>query len=358
MQPIKTKQLLAGVFALSMLISCQSNEEQKHAVGKREFKEDISVVVTSKAKRGTFYKEFENNGKLAALQNATLQFEQTGEIEAIYVRNGDKVAKGDVLAVIEKSQQKYSYDKSLRNKEKCSLALEEALFNQGYSLDDSASVPKNTMKMALIRSGYQDAVNDAALARQNLIETKVIAPFSGTIADLEAKPFNQTSNYKSCCSLIDNSQFEVSFPVLEAEMAQLEKGMEVQIIPFAFEKDTFIGQLKEINPKVEENGMVNVKALVSNRKDKLTEGMNVKVMVRKPLGNRVYIPKEAVTLRQERNVVFVQHNDTAYWRYVDVGETNSQYSVLNRGIKPGEEVIIEGHFNLAHLAPVQVIKRK
>jgi RND family efflux transporter MFP subunit len=358
-QKVKYTQLLYCFGIIPMLISCNDgNKRQEYAVGKREHTEDVNVVVTSKATRGTFYKEFENNGKLAACQSAVLNFEQTGKIVSVNVNNGDHVDKGEVLATIEDSQQKYSYEKALRNKEKCYLALEEALLNQGYSIRDSALVPPNAMKMALIRSGYQDAVNDADLARQNLDETKVIAPFSGIVADLDAKAFNETSSYKHCCTLINNREFEVSFPMLEVEMAQIEKGMNVEIVPFAFETDTLSGTLSGINPKVEENGMVEVKAQVANKNGILAEGMNVKVMVRKPLGNKVYVPKEAVTLRQERNVVFVEQNDTAYWRYVNVGETNSKYTVINENINPGEDVIIEGNFNLAHLSPVQVIQKK
>lgn len=352
-------QLLSLFWGFSMLISCSSKEEQqKYQVGKRDHTEDVNVVVTSKAKQGTFYKEFENNGKLAACQCAVLNFEQAGKIISVHVRNGDHVTKGDIVAIIEDSQQTYSYEKAMRNREKCYLALEEALLNQGYSINDSASVPANTMKMALIRSGYQDAVNEVDMARQNLNETKVVAPFSGIVADLEAKAFNETSSYKYCCTLIDDNEFEVSFPMLEAEMAQIEKGMTVEIVPFAFETDTFAGTLSGINPKVGENGMVEVKAEVANKKGMLAEGMNVKVMVRKPLGNKIFVPKEAVTLRQERNVVFVEKNDTAYWRYVDIGETNSSFTVISENISPEEDVIIEGNFNLAHLSPVQVIQEK
>ncbi len=358
-QIIKTGKFLIGLWCLSILGACNSGTgQQKYMVGKRAQTEDIDVVVISKAKQGTFYKEFENNGKLEALQSVTLNFEQSGRIVSINVHNGDPVEKGKVLASVEDSQQKYNYEKALRNQERCYLSLEEALLNQGYSLKDSASVPANTMKMALVRSGYQDAVNEVELARQKLKETRVTAPFPGIVADLEAKAYNEASSYKHCCTVIDNSTFEVSFPMLEAEMAQVEKGMEVEVIPFAFETDTFVGVLSEINPKVADNGMVEVKAVVANKKNRLTEGMNVKVMVRKPVGNEIFVPKEAVTLRQERNVVFVERNDTAYWRYVDVGETNSKYTVIDSNIKPGENVIIEGHFNLAHLSPVQVIQKK
>lgn len=183
LKTIKFATLFVGLLGVSLLTGCSSGEaKQAHAAGKREHTEEVNVVVTSKARQGIFYKEFENNGRLTARQGAVLNFEQSGKIVAVNVSNGDRVEQGDVLAVIEDSQQKYSYEKALRNKEKCYLALEEALLNQGHSINDSASVPSATMKMALIRSGYQDAINEVMLAKQNLDETKVVAPFAGVVA--------------------------------------------------------------------------------------------------------------------------------------------------------------------------------
>ncbi|MBN2166682.1 MAG: efflux RND transporter periplasmic adaptor subunit [Marinilabiliaceae bacterium] len=351
---------LSGVLLSGCLIltSCQSAQENNFQTGKRAFTDDVNVVVTSFAKRETFYKEFENNGALKSNQRAQLSFGESGKVVKVNATNGQLVHKGDVLVQIEDVVQRFNYEKACRNVDRCKLSFEESLINQGYTLKDSAIVPENVMKMALIRSGYQDAINDRYMANHRLKETKVIAPFDGVIADLEAKPDNETSLYKYCCTLIDNSTFEVSFPMLESEISQLQPGMKVEVIPFAFTNDTLIGKLSEINPKVEDNGMVNVKALVINKNGKLVDGMNVKVMVKKEMGKSICVPKEAVTLRQERNVVFVAHNDTAYWRYVDVGETNSTYSEITNGIGEGEQVVIEGNFNLAHLSPIQVINSK
>jgi membrane fusion protein, multidrug efflux system len=344
-----------GIIVLIILFSCKPQNEENFNSGKREHTNDIDVVVTSKAEKGTFYKEFENNGTLEARQKAILHFEETGNIVSVNVMNGQWVKKGTVLAKVEDTQQRFNYEKACRALDRSRLSLEESLINQGYSLTDSAHIPENIMQIALTRSGYPDAANEKVMAAHRLKQTEVIAPFDGIIADLNARPVNETAIYKSFCTLINNREFEVSFPILEAEMAELETGMVVEITPFAFEKDTLYGNLSEINPKVAENGMVETKALVKNTNNKLVEGMNVKILVKKPLGKKIFIPKEAVTLRQERNVVFVYQSDTAYWHYVDVGETNSRYTVINNGIDEGDEVIVEGHFNLSHLAPVKVI---
>jgi len=104
---------------------------------------------------------------------------------------------------------------------------------------------------------------------------------------------------------------------------------------------------------VNDAGMVLATAVVPNNSGRITEGMNVKVIVRDAVPNQLVVPKSAVTLRQERKVVFVCKNDTAHWRYVNVNEENSQFCTLKgEDIKPGEEVIVDGNFNLSHLAPV------
>lgn len=347
--------LISGLLLMS---GCQTSEENKFKTGKRTFTDDVNVVVTSVAHKKPFYKEFLNNGTLTSSQRAQLNFGEAGKIVKVNASNGQYVSKGEVIAQVEDVTQCFNYERACRNVEKCKLSFEESLINQGYTIKDSAQVPENIMKMALIRSGYQDALNDKYIAAYKLEETKIIAPFNGIIADLEVKPNNETSLYKFCCTLINNTVFEVTFPMMESEISQLKTGMKVEVVPFAFSEDTIIGKLSEINPKVEENGMVNVKAIVSNKGKRLVDGMNVKVMVKKDLGTNLCVPKEAVTLRQERNVVFVAQNDTAYWRYVDVGETNSTYSVIKGGINDGEQVVIEGNFNLAHLSPIKVIKQQ
>ena len=320
--------------------------------------DDYYIVSTCKAQSGMFYLEFENNGNLKAQEQATLHYQQKGIILEVNVINGQSVKKGEVLSRIDNKQQKINYESSIRGVEYSRLSLEENLINQGYTLQDSFKIPDQIMKIALIRSGYLDAINKKELAERNLLNCSVIAPFDGIIANLEAKPFNETTSFNSFCTIINNNLFEVSFQVLETELTNIEKGMQIEISPFSIESDVYVGEISEINPKVEKNGMVKVKALVENTSGILLEGMNVKIRIKKVLGQRVFVPKEAITLRQERNVVFVCDNDTARWRYVDVGETNSKYIVIKNNINEGEEVVVEGNFNLAHLSPLKVIEQR
>lgn len=347
------KRFFFFFFFIAAISSCNSKADQQKNFGRMNRFEDQNIVATGFAREGTFYREFESNGKLEAVRRAVLQYELDEEILSVNVKNGQRVAKGQVLSVLDETNLRYNYERACRTVHKSRLGLEDALIGMGYQLEDSMSVPEHIMEIALIRSGYTDAVSEKELALIRLNKTKLKAPFSGIVADLEAKPYNKPGQYKIFCTLLDDSSFEVEFPVLENEAAQLREGMPVVIIPYAFENDTLTGWLSAINPTVNEAGMVLATAAVLNKTGKLTDGMNVKVIVRDAVPNQVIIPKSAVTLRQERKVVFVCKNDTAHWRYVTIGEENSQFcTVSGNQINPGEEVVVDGNFNLSHLAPV------
>lgn len=338
---------------LTFLCSCNTKEDKSQMFSRMNRFEDKNIVVTAVARKGIFYREFESNGKLESARRSSLSYELDEQIESVDVKNGQRISKGQVISTLDDTRQRHAYEKICRNLDKARLSLEDALINMGYQLKDSLSIPPNILKVAMIRSGYQDAFGEKKMAVIQLAKTKICAPFGGVVADLKAKPYNKSGQYKALCTLIDDKEFEVAFPVLENEAFQLKPGMNVAIIPYAFDRDTITGVLAEVNPKVDKTGMVLAKATIRNSTGKLSDGMNVKVIVRDALPNKLIIPKSAVTFRQERKVVFVCKNDTAIWRYVNVEAENSRYCVIRGNkIKPGEEVITDGNFNLAHMVPV------
>ena len=63
---------------------------------------------------------------------------------------------------------------------------------------------------------------------------------------------------------------EVEFPVIESEYSFINKGMPVGIIPFINDSTLINGRITQINPQVDENGMVKVKA-----EFRITEGLSM-----------------------------------------------------------------------------------
>lgn len=106
------------------------------------------------------------------------------------------------------------------------------------------------------------------------------------------KEYNQSSAYKEVCSVIDDATMEIVFNVLETEIAHLKAGMEVEITPYANDKVTLKGTVTEVNPKIDENGMVKVRATTDNPEAVLVDGMNVSILAKRQIADKLIVPKQ------------------------------------------------------------------
>ena len=86
--------------------------------------------------------------------------------------------------------------------------------------------------------------------------------------------------------------------------------------------------------------------------------MNVKVSIKETIINQLVVPKQAVVLRQNHEVLFRYTKGSAYWTYINVlYENENQYSVEaveGATLEPGDTVIISNNLNLAHESEVEI----
>ena len=238
--------------------------------------------------------------------------------------------------------------------------LKDVLIGQGYTSEDFSKVPVETMRLAKVKSGYEQSRSQYELVKRETEHATLVAPFDGIVANLFSKPYNLANTSEVFCTVIDTRGMEADFTVLENELAFIKTGDKVMITPYAG-GDSFEGSVSEINPLVDSNGMVKVKAVV-NGQGKLFSGMNVRVSVRRSLGQQLVIPKTAVVLRSGKQVVFTLQEGKAMWNYVHTGlENATEYVVsdksqkgIEEGLLEGDTIIVTGNLNLAHEAAVNV----
>lgn len=319
------------------------------------FKQAIAekpVVEIKDLKKEVFYQERISNGKLFAKRKAELRFPINEILERIYVKNGDRVQKGTLLASLDHFTYKNQLERSKISFEKAKVDLQDVLIGQGFNTDNWSDVPPATLKMSKIKSGYENALFDLESAQRSYDNTFLKAPFPGIICSLKAKERNLPGN-EPFCILVDNSSFEAEFYVLESEFALVGKGQKVSVSPFSRVEEMYTGVITEVNPLIDENGLATVKAQVSNGQNKLCEGMNVRVLIKKAVPDCLVVPKQAVVMRLGKEVMFTYLNGLAKWHYVKTMDENStSYVVTGEDIKAGDKVIVSGNLNLGSDAEV------
>lgn len=318
---------------------------------------ESNEVTVKVLKRGTFEHELVSNGKVTAGAMADLRFETAGVVMHIHVKNGDYVHKGQKLAELDKFRLKNKTAQAKDALEKAGLELQDVLIGQGYPVGDTSKVPDDIMKLARVKSGYDQSLAQYELAAYEEEHATLVAPFDGVVANLFSKPFNEVNTSEAFCSIIGTQGMEVDFTVLESELPLIKNGDKVIIVPYSDAGSRREGRITQINPLVDDKGMVKVKATV-NGKGRLFSGMNVRVNVHRSLDGQLVIPKSAVVLRSGKQVVFTLKDGKAQWNYVQTGLENAEsYSMADDALKEGDTVIVTGNVNLAHEAPVKVVDR-
>lgn len=346
------------ILFLAGMVACSGEKKEDNAQ-----EESVETVLPDEANEVTimtlattdFNHELVSNGKLSAHHFVDLKFESAEPVATIYVKNGDRVTKGQKLAELSLFRLNNKLAQTKSSLDNAKLELQDVLIGQGYKWEDSARVPAATMQLAKVKSGYNQALAQHQLADYELKNAVLIAPFDGVVANLFSKQYNTASTAETFCSIIDNRSLEADFTVLESELPLIKSGDRVEVAPFAIPDVKTVGRISEINPLVNADGMVKVKAAVGDN-GKLFEGMNVRVSIHRSLGKQLVVPKEAVVLRSGKQVVFTLTDNKAYWNYVHTGlENASSYTIVD-GLKEGDIVITSGNINLAHEAPVKVIE--
>lgn len=342
------------ILAASVLTACgnRGGALKGDDGGRLHYINEENRVTVMTLKRTAFPVQILSNGRLSAGRKAALSFHTTGNVSYLHGGNGTRVAKGEVIAKIDRPDFEIALESAEIALDKARLDYLDRLAGLGYSAKDTADIPADVKAMAKMRSGYTAAQNALTRARYDMDGVVLKAPFPGVLADISTKLYDSAPT-GALCSLIDDSAMDVTFTVMESDYARISIGMDIRVIPFADASSEYRGKVTRINPVVGVNSLISVEGSIPGRSG-LFDGMNVHVIVEKTLPDRLVVPKEAVVIRDNMNVLFTYSDDgVAHWVYVNILNANSEsYSVeanSSRGavLSEGDRVITSGNLNLA-----------
>ncbi|MEI6866769.1 efflux RND transporter periplasmic adaptor subunit [Flavicella sp.] len=348
------------LICISTLINCTKPKEDKESlIIKKEYLPDKNEVKILVLEKGIFKKELVSNGRLVALEKSELKFKVSEKLTNIYVKNGSYVRKGQLLASIDAITFQQKVTKAEIDLKQATLEFSDLQIRRGFDSGNKEDIPEKEYEMMAIKSGHKNALHQLKNAQFDLKSTKLIAPFSGKVANMNSKKHDLINSGKEFLTLINDAVFEVEFYVIESELKDVKVKDKVTIAPFASNK-MYMGKVFTINPQVEKDGTILIRAQVKND-GSLLEGMNVKVFIKKDIPNQFVVPKSAVVLRDNQEVLFTVKNGKAYWTYILTTLENSKnYSVIpnpdksSASLKPGDTIVISNNLNLAHDSAITV----
>jgi len=343
-------------------------------------------------------------GEAVSSKHIVLKPEVSGTIKALNVQEGQHVRQGDVLVQLDDREYALNVEsaEAARLKNLSELLLESqfsvqadmeteidlekisraeevyegqrTLFRQGQISEEELEEAFKTYEMILIESGQKkDEVIAAAKgltqseidvkkARLNLDKTNIRAPFSGIITDIKVSLEEHVSGSTELFTLVNIENIQVQAKVLESEIGKMKVGREVELKFSAYPDRIFPGTVRAISPIVNpEDKTCKVFIDAPNPKEEIKPGMHAEVeIVADIFEDRLLVPQEAILHRGGRKLVFVHEDGLAKWRYIQTGLENEDYAEIlpaerqGEGVVEGEQVLVEGHFTLAHDARIRI----
>jgi len=220
-------------------------------------KEKPLSVQTEKVNRQTIVQTVNASGALQPVSEVKISANVSARITDIAVKEGDIVAKGDLLVELDKTQYEASYEKAVstvqsakasRKKVESELKRTKALYNG--NLASEADMEAAEAQMELAESQVVQAEAALKQAKDDLDKTHITAPMGGIVTSLkkETGEIALGSVFQEDVILVisDMSKVEVKVEVDETDVVNVAIGDTAQIELDAIPNTKFKGTVTEI----------------------------------------------------------------------------------------------------------------
>lgn len=225
-----------------------------------------------------------------------------------------------------------------------------------------ASVGQARSVVGQASAGIRQAQAQVDAAAVNVGFKQVLAPISGTVGEVFVKVGDTVSTAQTITNLVQNDALDLRISVPSNRIAQLRKGLTVELIDPNTRKRISTGQVNFISPSVDSTAQVIlVKARFPNKNGVLRNGQHVEARIIWDQGTGVLIPTNAVLQVSGKSFAYVAETDNsqgqarmvARMRPLTLGEIQEQSYEVLKGIKPGENVVVSGILRLRDGVSIQ-----
>lgn len=317
-----------------ILVSCSEKKETE--------KEVVIPKVIVKTINLTEEKEsLKYSGTIEADNTVSLGFSVSGRISKVYVQEGQKVNKGQLLATIDQTNYKNAFDIA-------NSGLEQANdnFKRLNSLFQNGSLPERDF--IAVKVAVAQANANKNLAAKNLADTKLYSPFSGMITAKMTEIGATAAPGVPAFTVMKTDKVYAKASITESEISKLKIGTDAKV-EISSLNETFNGKVAIVNPSADAvTRTFDVKVRLDNKEDKLLPGMisNIKINTGNNV-NVIAVPSESI-IRDANNIlyVFIVKKNKAIKKRVSLGSFKGNEVIVTNGLSIGDSVVIAGNKNL------------
>ena len=307
-------------------------------------KEERPALITAEVIKDTIFKHFvEVQGNVETDQNVVLNAEYSGILTDVYVKDGQKVSKGQRLARID--------DGGLSSQvaqQEAQMALAKTTFERQERLWDQKI--GSEIQFLQAKTNYEASKNATQQLRSQLNKTIITAPFSGVVDNVISDPGQVViPGQTPIIRLVNLSNMYVKASIPETYLKNIKEGTQV-IVFLASINEEFTGTVRQVSNYINPNNRsFDIQVEIPNKSGLVKPNLIATVKVNDYQSeNAITVPENILQENsQGETIAFLYKpiNDSigeAKRIIIETGLSYSNHTEVKSGLKKGDTIIKEG----------------
>ena len=339
------------------------NEELKaidDAISKLDTVKKLPLVTVFSAKKDVFNHFIEIQGGVETKKNVVLYPEFSGTLTRVFVKEGQNVSQGQVLAKIDDGglSQQLSQIEVQAALAKTTFERQEKLWNQKIGSEIQYLQAKATYE------AQQNAVNQM---KAQVAKTTIRAPFSGIVDDVMSEQGSVVSaGMTQVIRIVNLGEMYIEAEVPENYLSSITEGKKVEIY-FPVLGETISSTVRQvanyINPS---NRTFKIEVSVPNKNKNIKPNLTAQLKINDYTNEHaILIPQSVLSENAEgEQYIYITHQGSTTSEFiakrviVSTGKTEGDYVEILEGIKDGDTIINEGARSVKDGQFVQILNEK
>jgi len=295
-------------------------------------------------------------GVLRPYRRAQMGTRQSGTVEAVLVRAGDRVTAGQEILRVDSRDLEASRTAALQQRDTAREVREQAIRNRDRfrRLYEQELVAKVRLEEAELEAEHADSALGRAEAELAAIEVnmdyaRLRAPFSGVVSEILTETGTFVGPGVPLAVFEDRDRLEVEAVIDQASAVGMSAGDPLAVAVQGIDQPVE-GRLQAVLPALAGTGTgLRLRVLIDDPPAALVPGMVAELSVpsARAAPRRVRVPATALVRRGQLSGVFVvEPGDDIPWRAtlrwiaLDPAARDKDWAYVKRGLEAGERVVI------------------
>ncbi|KGL58741.1 efflux RND transporter periplasmic adaptor subunit [Polaribacter sp. Hel1_85] len=351
----KKKEITANLDAINADLEAINN-----AISKKDTIKKLPLITTISAKEEVFKHYLEIQGNVKTKQNILIYPEMPGILKRIYVKEGQQVSKGQLLATID--------DGGLSN-QVAQLEATTQLAKTTYERQKRLWEQKigSEIQFLQTKTNYEAQKNTLKQLKSQQTKASIRAPFSGVIDDVikETGTVIAPGQGSEVFRIVNLKNMYVEAEVPERYITSIQKNKEVKI-EFPVLGSTVNSTIRQVGSFINPNNRsFKIEVPVANKSGNVKPNLTAKLQINDYTDtNAILIPQSIISenANGEQFVYVIKdknsNNEAVAERVIIItGKTQGNFIEVLENLPVGTEIIKEGARSVNNGQTVKVINK-